>query len=132
MLGSDSRAGFTMVEVIVALVILSVGVLGVAASAGRLHTAVARSGSEAVAQQAARDRLDRVLLHPRYGELDSLFTAVEDPVDGRDDYRRSTEVSRIVQSVPGGGEVDFTRIVVTVEGPGLREPVVRTAVVGAP
>lgn len=132
MLTDGPRDGFTMVEVIVALLILTVGVLGIAASAGRLHTAVSRSGSEAVAQQAAHDRLSRVLLHPRYAELDSVFSAVEDPVAGLDGYRRATDVDRVVQSVSGGGQVDFTRITVTVEGPTIPDPVVRTAVVGAP
>lgn len=128
----NSHDGFTMVEVIVALLVLTVGLLGLAATAGRLHTAVARSGSEAVAQQAADDRLARVLLHPRYGELDSLFTAVEDPIDDLDDYRRVTDVSRVIAPTAGGGQVDFTRVTVTVEGPMIEDPVVRTAVVGAP
>lgn len=127
-----SRSGFTLVEVVVALVILAVGILGMAASAGRLSRMAATAEREARAMEAVHDRLALVMLHPQYGGLDTLFTATETELQGLPDFTRTTEITRVQEPGVDGRVVDYTVIEVVVAGPLLDGPVIRAAVVGAP
>jgi len=128
---NDRCGGFTVVEVLVALVILAAGLLATAVSTSRLSTASASAESEAVAIQAVDDRLGLVLSTPSYGALDSLFDATEDNVP-REGFTRTTSVSRVQEDLAGGRVLDYTRVTVRVEGPGLESPITRSAVRGAP
>jgi len=126
-----SRSGFTMVEVIIALVILGVGILGLASTAARLTSASSRARQEASAIRAVDDRMSMILMHPDYEALDSLFSGTEDGVPGLSSgSTRTTEVDRI--RTEAGDSVDYTRVVVTVNEPRLPEPVSRVSVVAAP
>ncbi len=125
------EGGFTMVEMIIAIVVLSVGVLALSASATRLSELSRNAEIEALALQAVEDRMARILLHPAYSELDSLYTESSGTIPGLPGYTRKTQISRIVQ-VGTSGTTDYTVIMVSVEGPALSEPVSRTVVIGAP
>jgi len=128
---SDRRGGFTVVEVLVALVILATGILATALSTSRLSSSSASAESEAVALQAVDDRLEIVLTAPSYGALDSLFSATEEGVPAQG-FTRVTVVDRVQQNLSGGRVLDFTRVTVGVDGPGLAAPIVRSIVRGAP
>lgn len=124
--------GFTMLEVLVALVILMVTVLGVATSAGRLSTMAATTEARALALQSVEDRLSMIRLDPRYVLLDSLYAGQEDDLVGLEDFTRTTAVTRIVLPQAGGRSIDYQNISVTVDGPGLPNPLTRTLTLGAP
>jgi len=124
-----NRRGFTLVEVVVALVILSVAILGLAASASNLATTAVTAELRAMALYSVSDRLAMIELDERYAELDSLYAATENDVLSVPGYTRTTEVARVNQSSP---EADFTVVTVTVGGPLLMEPVTGRLVVGAP
>lgn len=127
----NREGGFTMVEVTIALVVLAIGILGIASSAGRLGQVNATAQAEAVALQAVQDRIAMVMLHPNYGKLDSIFSKTENNVPSNG-YKRVTKVTRKQTAGSGGKIIDYSDIQVTVTGPGLLSAVSRTQTVGAP
>lgn len=125
-----ARAGFTIVELLVALVILAVGVVGLQMATGRMLRAVSTMDRRAVAAQIAEDRIEEVRADPDYGAL----ATYEEPTTPLADYpglTRETIVLRVRDST-STGVTDFTRITVVVDGTGLSRPVTRTVSVGRP
>lgn len=127
-----NREGFTLIEITIAIVILTTAVLGIAASTGRMIQPAAEAELEFRALQAVEDRLALISLDPRYQILDSLYDATETGLPGLDSLTRKTEVTRMRQSVQGAGTWDRTEIVVTVSGGNLSSDVSRVLVLGAP
>jgi prepilin-type N-terminal cleavage/methylation domain-containing protein len=125
------RAGFTLVEICVALVILAIAVLGIAASAGQLASLSASAESRAVALQAVNDRLSLIQLSQNYGALDSVFTSTESN-NPEPDLTRATDIVRTRTAMPGGQFLDYTTITVIVSGPRVTPAISRSLVVGAP
>jgi prepilin-type N-terminal cleavage/methylation domain-containing protein len=126
-----NNKGFTMVEVVTSLVILAVAIIGLSSTTARLAQVASGAETRALALQAVEDRISRVRLHPIYQQLDSVFSESDVEVPNMPGYTRTTTLSRILE--PGerdGKYVDFTRITVSVDGPGLEEPISRTVAVG--
>ena len=125
------RAGFTLVEVVVALVILSTAVLGLAATSSRLATTANTAELRALALEAVEDRVAEVRLDPRYSALDSLYDGTETDILGTSlaGYDRTTTITRVLSTSP---VMDFTRVTVEVTGPLLTEPISRRISVAAP
>ena len=130
MLTQRRQAGFTLVEAIVALVILATAVLGLASSASRLTMTSATAELRALALEGVEDRLARVRLDPRYGGLDTLYSGVDTDLFGIEGLTRTTSVVHVQQSTPSA--LDYKRITVTVTGPLLTPPVSRQLIVAAP
>lgn len=126
------QRGFTMVEVTIALVILSVAVLGMAASAGVLGRYSADAEVRALAMQAVQDRISLVKVDPRYGELETLYAGSESDLPGLDGFTRTTTVTQVQQTVTGGGTLDYKVVSVVVTGARLTQPLSRRFTVGAP
>ncbi len=125
----DRQSGFSLVEVIVALVILSVAVLGLGASASRLTTTAAGAEMRALAVQLLDDRIAEVRLDPRYGGLDTLYAGVETDILGPG-TSRTTTVVHVQETTPL--VLDYKRISVTVAGPFIQPPLSRQIIIGAP
>jgi prepilin-type N-terminal cleavage/methylation domain-containing protein len=106
----DSTAGFTLVEVLIALAMLGVVLLAAAASTTKYLGVITRN----------RIRIQAAAVAVRF---DSTRSGV--PFPG---YTRST---RVVRS-GAGTTTDMTKIRVTVSGPQLASPVVRYATLAAP
>ena len=126
-----NNKGFTMVEMIVSLVILAFAIVGLSSTAARLARVAVDAENRGLALQAVEDRIARIRLHPVYQQLDSVFTESGAEIPGLPEYERSTNITRVLQ--PGGQSgkyIDYTRITVTVTGPGLPEPVSRTVALG--
>lgn len=130
MLIRDARGGFTLIEVIVAMVILSFAVLGLASSTTRLTTTSASAELRALALESVEDRLGRVRLDPRYGGLDTLYSGVETGLFGIAGMTRTTSVDHVQQGTPH--PMDYMRVTVTVTGPTLDPPISRLLVIAAP
>lgn len=124
--------GFTLIEVCIAIVILTAAVLGLAASSGQMLSPVNDAESEFVALQHVEDRLSEIRLDPRYGVLDSLYVATETTLTGLPGAQRQTAVTRTRVQQSSGKFIDYWTVVVTVSGGRLREPVLRKLVVAAP
>jgi prepilin-type N-terminal cleavage/methylation domain-containing protein len=130
MLTRDRRQGFTLIEVIVALVILSTAILGLGASASRLTMATSSAEIRAAALESVEDQIARIRLDPRYADLDSLYAGVESNVLGIGSYTRTTTVVHVQQGSPV--TLDYKRISVVVSGPQLTPSISRQIVVAAP
>lgn len=125
---SDRRAGFTLVEVLIAMVILGIVLLGAqAALTDRLARDVGQQDKRTVAIQLAMNRLQAVQLDPVYNALSTTYGGTESEPDNLPGFRRVTTVRRMLQD-----SADFTMVTVRVEHPGLPEPVSRTLTIGAP
>lgn len=125
-----SEDGFTLVEVIVALALLSVVVLGMAGTAARLTLAASSAELRALAIQSAEDRLTRIRLDPRHALLDSIYGGSESDVLGIDGFTRTTTVTEV--DVTNPTRMEYRRVEVVVSGPGLRSDVVRYHLVSPP
>jgi len=123
------RAGFTLVEVMVALVILLGVVLGIAQVTARMVHTVATSDVQLTAVQLAEDRLAQVQLDQDYANLESTYATTESSIPGDPGFTRTTAIVH----VGGAGQPqDYKKVTVSVTGPGLLSPVTRTVAVGAP
>jgi prepilin-type N-terminal cleavage/methylation domain-containing protein len=127
----DKRAGFSLLETIVALVLLGMVMLGShALAAGMLRTA-ALSNVRMQAMQIAHDRIDLIRLEPRYDSIGIRYSGTEPSIPGHAGFARTTQIARTVSTTPNG-TLDFYRITVSVTAPGLQAPIARTAVVARP
>ena len=123
--------GFTLVEMIVSVVILSVAILALSTSTTRLIGVAMSAETNALALQAVEDRLAEVRLHPIYQQLDSLYSESGSAIPHLDELSRSTVITRVIRQGEREGKfIDFTRITVEVDGRGLPEPVARTVTIG--
>jgi len=125
-----SRNGFTLLEVIVALMLLSTTVMGMQLVTVTMLRNQTRAHARLTASQLAEDRLDRVRLEPDYTAL-AGYALTEDTVAGFRGFRRITEV-RSRRDSTALGIIDYREITVRVTGQGLTTPVVRSLVIGAP
>jgi len=124
-----NQEGFTLIEAMVALVILAVVLLALGAATGTLVARVTDSGHRATAVELAQDRLNRVQVDPQYDSLEARYASSGDTVPGHPDFTRTT----IIDHVGGSGQnMDYKVVTVQVSGPGLDSAISRTVTVGAP
>ena len=122
------RSGFTMVEVIVASVILGAALLAMAGFTVRYQQVDANARVISRAQQAANERMERVRTAQPYLSLDTMATT-ESSVPGYPGYLRQTLVTRVGGSATD--TVDFKIVTVRVTTPGVARTVSKTSMVGA-
>jgi type II secretion system protein I len=124
---TDSAAGFTLVEVLIALAMLSVVLLAAAASTTKYLGVITRNRIRIQAAAVADAQIAKVRVSPAYDSLTVRFDSSRSnvPFPG---YTRSTRVLR----TGAGTSNDVTKIRVTVSGPQLSSPVVRYATMAAP
>ena len=73
--GSAARRGFTLVEVMVAIVILSIGILGLAATAGVVVRQMTGAVHQSVASTVAYSRMEKIRTSNCVAMKDSSGTA---------------------------------------------------------
>ena len=123
----NNRSGFTLIEVILALTILLVVMMLLANTTGKtVHTAATGANQEA-GIQLAMDRVEKVRSDPNYSALDTAYAKTETNFPTLAGFTRVTTIVRTTS-----GAHDFKRVTVTVTGPGLTVPIVRTVTVAAP
>lgn len=127
MRATRARGGFTLIEIVMAVFILSGIILMMAAPSSRFLSVTARSQRRIVASAAADAHIALVRMYPNYDSLRIKFdsTRTDVPFPG---FTRQTQVVRSGAGTTG----DVTRVVVTITGPGLATPIKRTATVAAP
>ena len=111
--------------------IMAVAIIGLSLTTARLAMVASRVEVRALALQAVEDRISMVQMYPRYQQLDSVFSEIDAELAYLPQYLRTTTLKRVIE--PGemdGRYLDFTQITVTVDGPGLVEPISRTVAVG--
>src|SRR5690606_38479368 len=100
------RRGFTLVEVLVALVLISGVALTMGGAVARLSSSAARDGQEMRAVELVRERLASVAGDPAYAQLESRYNGTETGA-ALDGFTRRTTIQRILQSVTGAGTLDY-------------------------
>jgi prepilin-type N-terminal cleavage/methylation domain-containing protein len=106
------RRGFTLIEVMVALVILAGVMIGLGMFSVRLAQATSTSRLRITAAQLAADRLETVEGAPRYTAIESLYVATENSIAGYPQYTRQTWVKHIGGSV--ADTIDYKIVTVQV------------------
>ena len=120
--------GFTLLEALISMVILSIVLVGMQATlTQRLSGDLKLQDVRNVAIQLAADRIRTVQLDPVYASLGARYAASESAIAGAPGYQRVTDVTRTVAS----GN-DYTTVSVKVTHPRLAIPVTRSIVVAAP
>lgn len=119
-----ARRGFTLIEVMVAIAILTVGLMALMGMTVRFAGAGARSRQMLAATELAVSRLEVARNTATYAGLDGLAAQETNP-DGVKGYRRTTTVRRV------GGQatkdsMDYKVITVTVRPLALRDSVRKT------
>lgn len=121
--------GFTLVEVLIALSIMSVVLLALGSlTASYLHV-VTVGDRKAAALQLVDSRIDQIQMDPQYGSLEGTYAGTETNFPTLTGF---TRVTTIVHVGGLGQAVDYKKITVTVQGPTLAQPVSRSVTVAAP
>jgi prepilin-type N-terminal cleavage/methylation domain-containing protein len=120
-------SGFTLVEMMIALVILAGVALAVGGSTGQLVRAGADDRIAGQAAAAAEAQLGLVLVWPEYATIDSAFagTVANTPFTG------ASRTTTVVRTGGTGQANDYKKITVTVTAPGLSVPVSRSLTIAA-
>ena len=122
--------GFSMIEVLVAMVILAIVMLGLQATVtDRVVGTVGKETRRATANQLAKDRIARIQIDPQYLSLESRYNGTESPVADAPLFTRATQVARSARPLVDG---DYKTVTVRVWGAGMPDTVSRTTVVSAP
>lgn len=123
------RGGFTLIEVMIALVILALVILGLTTATATFVNVVAKGQLRATAIQMAEARIDRIEMDPNYIDLETNYKTTETTFPGLTGYTRVTDISHVGGA---GKSVDYKVITVTVMRTGLPDTIRRTVSVGAP
>ena len=99
--GVRSRAGLTLIEVIVALSILGGVLLGLGLFSTRLSQSTSTAKIRVEAAQLAAEQLELAKGQQRYGLVDSFYIASEASIAGHPGFTRQTWVQRV-----GGSPLD--------------------------
>ncbi len=124
----NGRSGFTMVEVIVASVILGAALLAMAGFTIRYQQVDSGARILNRAQQASNERLEAVRTAQPYASLDTM-ARTESTVPGYPGYVRVTAITRVGGSV--ADTVDYKIITVRTLTPGVARWATKTSIVGA-
>jgi Tfp pilus assembly protein PilV len=126
-----NRDGFTIVEILLAVLLLSFVVMGFQAVTGEIIHVSARSNRESVASQLVEDRLEMIRIYPGYDHLAQEFADTQTLADFPG-LTRTTVVRVMADTLLMAGIAHYTRITVTVSGTGLSKPISRTISLAAP
>lgn len=122
----SDQNGFTLIEVVIALLILSVVMLGLAGTTGALLVRTARNDAETEAVELVDDRIETIQTDPDYANLAANYQGTETSLPGHPEKKRTTII--VPMTVPGAGRIDAKKVTVRVTAPVLKQPVARTAV----
>lgn len=123
----SSTRGFTLIEVMIALVILSGIVLSMGHGTAKYLSIITRNRIRIQAASVADAQIASMRVAPDYATLTATFNGTLAGVPFPS-YSRVTQVVR----TGAGTNADRTRVIVTVTGPHLATPVVRYTTIAAP
>ena len=123
----SSRAGFTLIEVAIAVTILGIVALGLMSATARLTRGVTDDRVRTIAIAGVDAQVALVRTWPVYGSLDATYagTVSNTPLPGL------TRVTTIVRTGGVGQVNDYKRVTVQISGTGLATPIARTVTVAA-
>ena len=123
------RRGFTLIEVMLAVVILATVLVSVARYTGQFLHTVSTSSARTVAAEVARERISLVDMDPSYTTLSAVWAGTQTGFPGYPQMSRVTTVSRITGNAPPR---DYTVVTVRVTEPSMGQAIDVTTVVAQP
>lgn len=120
-----ARGGFTLIEVMIALVILTGALLSMGAFMTKFAHSTTTSTAASVASDLAVARLETVKGSGDYAALEDDYEGTTTSPD-HPGYSISTEVARVKTGVD-----DYTAVTVNVTGPGVERAVKKSTVISA-
>jgi prepilin-type N-terminal cleavage/methylation domain-containing protein len=123
------RRGFTLIEVMLAVVLLSIVLVSVARYTGQFLHTVSISTVRTVAADVARERIGLVDMDPSYTTLAATWAGTETGFPGYPSMTRVTTVSRVTGNNPPR---DYTIVTVRVTEPTMGQAIDVTTVVAQP
>lgn len=127
------RDGFTLIEVLLAVVIMVIVATTVARFAGDFSKGMTKSSLRVVASGVAADRLELMRADPRYTRLGTIYgTGSGADTTGFPGYSLMRRITNVLRDQTGTPARDRTTITVRVIDPGLTDTVAVTAVIASP
>lgn len=125
------RGGFTLVEVVIAMLILGSALLGMALFVSRMAHSSTTSRLLGTANELAADRLETIKTSTSYVTLSSDFQGTETAIPGGDygGFTRRTIIKRVGGSP--SDSVDYTVVTVVVSNPAISDTVRKTTVIAS-
>jgi prepilin-type N-terminal cleavage/methylation domain-containing protein len=123
------RRGFTLIEVMLAVVILGIVLVSLARYNSQFLHTVSTSSVRTVAADVARERISLVDMDPSYTTLGATWAATETGFPGYPQMTRITTVSRITGVNPPR---DYTVVTVRVSEPTMGQAIDVSTVVAQP
>lgn len=124
-----SRRGFTLVEMMLAVVLLGIVLASIARYTSQYLHAVATSTTRTAAAEIARERIGLIDMDPSYTTLTAVWAGTELGFPGYPNMIRETNVQRITGVAPPR---DYTILTVRVTEPTMGTPIDVTTVVAQP
>lgn len=126
---SFHRSGFTLIEVMIAMMITAVVTLGMGAFMAQFIRSVGVANVTATAHELVADRLEVVKGATRYSAIDSIYAGTESAIPGYAGFKRTTLVTRVGGLPPD--LYDYRIVTVVVSGRNLLRPVKKTTVISS-
>ena len=123
--------GVTLIEIIIAMVILTGVLLGMGGFAVNFTRTVSRSDARTIAVNLAAQRISDIRATPNYSGLETTFNGTEASITGFSGYTRATTIVRTGGPRPTSTN-DYKTVTVSVTAPGITAPITKTIVVAAP
>lgn len=127
---SANRSGMTLIEVLIAITIVSVSMISMSAYMTKFSRSIAASHYREVANEMASSRIEEVKGAPHYLSIDSLYGGEETFSTGKyKGFKRKTVIQRL-----GGGEddlFDYTTVTVLIHSSYFSSPVSKTSIIAA-
>lgn len=123
------RKGMTLVEVLVALTILSVVMLGLGTFTTNFARTVSETGIKSTASDLVADRLEVVKSGSRYDLIESQFQGTEPSIPGYAGFSRRTMILHVGGSP--ADSVDYKVVTVEVTAPRLSKPMRKSTVISS-
>jgi prepilin-type N-terminal cleavage/methylation domain-containing protein len=122
------RRGMTLMEVMIAVTILTTALIGMGNFMGTFSHATKTAALQQRAIDLATDRIDSVKRAPTFVSIDSMAVTETIHTDSAD-YKRQT----LVQHVGGGSTdtLDYRTVTVQVTAPTVTTPIRKTTIIGA-
>lgn len=124
-----NRRGFTLIEVMLAVVMLGIVLVSLARYTGQFLHTVSTSTVRTVAAEVARERISLVDQDPSYTTLAATWAGTQTGFPNYPRMQRVTTVSRITGNAPPR---DYTVVTVRVTEPTMGQAIDVTTVVAQP